>query len=322
MKLDRIVIAVDFSDRSIAAAQWIARSFAPRAELVLVHVLELPPPPWFLRSRLALRAEDIETCRVDARRRLHELGKQIGRGLLWEEVRSGRPEDEVLRVAREYEADLIVVGSHRERPGFWNRFGSTAERILGGSAVPVLVVHGAPRAVPRFVVVAVDDSATGRKVIRQSQALTERLAASGKVVHVLSRQVPYQLAVGGELVTHDSSYVEAERELLQATRAWLRERLEDIPSSLESAVLVGDATEVILREARLSGADLLILGRERKGRIRRHLLGSVTGTVIRGASCPVLVIPSPDHREHVTMIAGEDASTGFGNDAALDRAVS
>lgn len=322
MKFDRIVIAVDFSEHSIAAAQWVARSFAPRAELVLVHVLELPPPPWFLRSRLALRAEDVETCRVRARARLHELGKQIGRGLLWEEVRSGRSEDEVLRVAREYEADLIVVGSHRERPGFWNRFGSTAERILGGSTVPVLVVHGAPRTVPRFVVVAVDDSATGREVVRQGQALAERLAASGKVLHVLSRQVPYQLTAGGELMAKESSYIEAERELLLATRAWLRERLEEIPDSLEPVVLLGDATEVILREARLSGADLLILGRERKGRIRRHLLGSVTGTVIRGASCPVLVIPSPDHRELVTMEPVEDASAAVSNDAALDGAAS
>jgi hypothetical protein len=49
---------------------------------------------------------------------------------------------------------------------------------------------------------------------------------------------------------------------------------------------------VILWEARLAGADLLVLGRERKGTVRRHLLGSVTGTVIRGANCPVLVIPN------------------------------
>lgn len=300
MKLDRIVIAIDFSEHSIAAAQWVARSFAPNADLVLVHVLELPPPPWFLRSRFTLRPEDIETCRVGARARLRELGRQMGRALLREEVRSGTPEDEVLRVAREYEADLIVVGSHRERPGFWNRFGSTAERIVGGSERPVLIVHGAPRVVPRLVLAAIDDSATGREVIAHGQALSDRLGASGKLLHVLSRQAPYQLSVAGELVVHDGRYVEAEKELVQATHDWLAERVDDVSRGLEPVVLLGDAPEMILREARLSGADLLVLGRERKGRIRRHLLGSVTGTVIRGASCPVLVIPSPDFRESPT----------------------
>ena len=147
MKCNRIVVAVDFSEHSIAAVQWVAQHFAPRAELVLVHVLELPPPPSFWPRRVWLRADDIETYRMGAKTRLRQLGLQIGRGLLWEEVRLGRPEDEVLRVAAEYEADLIVAGSHRERTGFWNRFGSTAERILGGAEVPVLIVHGAPRGV-------------------------------------------------------------------------------------------------------------------------------------------------------------------------------
>src|SRR5690348_9696685 len=165
MKCNRIVVAVDFSEHSIAAVQWVAQHFAPRAELVLVHVLELPPPPSFWPRRVWLRADDIETYRMGAKTRLRQLGLQIGRGLLWEEVRLGRPEDEVLRVAAEYEADLIVAGSHRERTGFWNRFGSTAERILGGAEVPVLIVHGAPRGAPRLVLAAVDDSVTGEKVI-------------------------------------------------------------------------------------------------------------------------------------------------------------
>jgi nucleotide-binding universal stress UspA family protein len=320
MKLDRIVIGIDFSEHSIAAAQWVARALAPRAELVLVHVLELPPPPWFLRSRFSLRPQDVEMCRAGARARLRELGRQVGRGMLWEEVRSGRPEDEVLRVAREYEADLIVVGSHRERTGFWNRFGSTAERILGGSTVPVLVVHGAPRTVPRLVLAAIDDSATGRKVINGTQALAQRLGASGKVLHVLPPNMPYQLSLAGEVVVHDDQYVEAERELVESARAWLAERVEDVPTRLEPTVLLGDTPEAILREARLSGADLLVLGRERKGRIRRHLLGSVTGTVIRGASCPVLVIPSPDHRE-LSKLDQNDEASSTSADAALDGVV-
>ena len=79
MKIERTIVAIDFSERSIAAAQWVARHFAPKSELVLVHALELPPPPLFLRGRASWREDDVETCRTGARLRLRQLGGQIGR---------------------------------------------------------------------------------------------------------------------------------------------------------------------------------------------------------------------------------------------------
>lgn len=313
MRCDRIVMALDFSEHSIAAAQWVARHFAPRAELVLVHVLELPPPPSFWPRRLWLRADDIETYRAGAETRLRQLGDQIARGLAWEEVRIGRPEDEVLRVARESEADLIVIGSHRERAGFWNRFGSTAERILGGAEVPVLVVHGAPQAAPRVLLAAVDDSPTGERVIECASALTRRLGATGRLLHVLPSAAHHLPFFPAELVVHDRGLAEARSEMIHATHEWLRERVSQESTALTPLVQQGHTPEVILREARLAGVELLVLGRERKGTIRRHLLGSVTGTVIRGANCPVLVIPS----------SGREDSRALGRqtDARLDGAL-
>jgi nucleotide-binding universal stress UspA family protein len=296
MKLDKVLIAIDFSERSIAAAQWVARSFAPQAELVLVHVLELPPPPRFLRRRYSWSAKDIETCRTGARVRLRQLARQIGRGLLWEEVREGRADEEVLRVAREYDADLIVVGSHRDRPGFWNRFGSTAERILAGASTPVLVVHGAPRNTPRSLLAAVDDSETGGKVIARAEALARRFDTTGSALHVVPRQPIHYVLMPGEVILDQMHLIDIEKTYMEETRQWLADRLT-VPDGLTPAVMLGDTAESILAEARRIGADLLVLGRERKRTARRHLLGSVTSTVIRGATCPVLVIPGVDGSE-------------------------
>jgi universal stress protein A len=292
MNYDRIVIAVDFSEQSVAGAQWVARHFAPRAELVLVHVLELPPPPSFWPRRVWLRADHIETYRAGAKTRLRQFGQQIRRGLLWEEVRLGRPEEEVLRVAQEYEVDLIVVGSHREREGFWKRFGSSAERILGGAEVPVLIVRGAPQAVPRLLLAAVDDSLTGTKVIEHTRALTQQLGATGRFLHVLPSVPHHPPFFPGERPVHGPDSGEARKVLIHATHEWLRNRIPGEDTGLTPLVQQGHTSDVILREARFAGADLLVLGRERKGTVRRHLLGSVTGTVIRGANCPVLVIPN------------------------------
>jgi nucleotide-binding universal stress UspA family protein len=291
MKLERILVAIDFSDRSIAAAKWVARQFAPKSELVLVHALELPPPPLFLRGRASWGEADVETCRTGARLRLRQLDAQIGRGLIWEEVRVGRAHEEVLRVAREYDADLIVVGSHRDREAFWNRLGTTAERVMGGSRVPVLVVHGAPREAPRVLLAAVDDSETGARVIENARSLAQRFGAGGKVVHVLPHRAIQRLLTPGESVAYDYRLVEAEQQLIAATQEWLAAQLSQAPNELESAVLVGEPAEGILAEARETGSHLLIIGRERKSRTQRFLLGSVASAVTRVANCPVLVIP-------------------------------
>ena len=296
MRLNRVVIGIDFSERSIAAAQWVARYFAQKSELVLVHALQLPETPRFLRDRLAVREEDVETCRVGARARLHQFGQQIGRGLVWEEVRAGRPDEQVLLVAQDYDADLIVIGSHRDRPGLWNRLGSTAERILSASPMPVLVVHGAPRSLPRSVLAAVDDSDASRTVIEHACVVARRLRAHGKVAHVLPQHSLQRLLSVGEVAASDFRLIEAEQQVVEVTHNWLVRQVGS-QDDLTPVVLLGDAAETILTEARRMGSELIVLGKEGRSRVKRFLLGSVAGTVIRGANCPILVIPSNKPRE-------------------------
>ena len=67
-----------------------------------------------------------------------------------------------------------------------------------------------------------------------------------------------------------------------------------VGDSLESAVMLGDAAEAILKEVTRAGTDLVILGREPNTRARRSPLGSVSSAVLRGAKCPVLLIPPAD----------------------------
>ena len=54
-------------------------------------------------------------------------------------------------------------------------------------------------------------------------------------------------------------------------------------------VAVDRVAEAILAEAKAFGAELIVLGRPRRGELLTRLFGSVTLRVIRGSSCPVLV---------------------------------
>jgi hypothetical protein len=76
--------------------------------------------------------------------------------------RNGNVEEEILRAAQEYHADLIVMATQGHH-GFLDALrGSTTERIVRRAACPVLAVSvHAPE--PEFAIV--DDLATGRLAI-------------------------------------------------------------------------------------------------------------------------------------------------------------
>jgi nucleotide-binding universal stress UspA family protein len=52
LQLRKIVVGVDFTDASLAAARWAATHFAPDAEIVLAHVVPSVRVPSFLRTHL------------------------------------------------------------------------------------------------------------------------------------------------------------------------------------------------------------------------------------------------------------------------------
>ena len=56
MRIERIVVGVDFSRPGIDAATWVTRHFAPGAEFILAHIIETPRTPSFLSDLVPLAA--------------------------------------------------------------------------------------------------------------------------------------------------------------------------------------------------------------------------------------------------------------------------
>ena len=65
---------------------------------------------------------------------------------------------------------------------------------------------------------------------------------------------------------------------------------------------VDRVAEAILTEAKAFDADLIVLGRPRRGELASRLFGSVTMRVLRRSSCPVIVAArrSPKHQQAAT----------------------
>ena len=142
LDLKTILHPTDFSNTSECAfrlACSLARDHGAR--LVLLHVVELPAPAYGEGTapvtviQISLEAEREALDHIQA-----PQGVSMDRMLL-----EGDAAYEILRIAKESEADLIVLGTHG-RTGL-GRFllGSVAEQVLRRAPCPVLTVKSGVR---------------------------------------------------------------------------------------------------------------------------------------------------------------------------------
>jgi nucleotide-binding universal stress UspA family protein len=139
MPFKKILVATDFDECSDAAVeQAVDLATQYQAPLVVVHTFQVP---YGYISKLmgelmsALQeAARTELAKVLAPMRKHPAGVNgvVRCGLAWEQI---------LNVAREEGADLIVVGCHGRSRIPRALLGSVAEKVVRMSPVPVLTVR-------------------------------------------------------------------------------------------------------------------------------------------------------------------------------------
>jgi len=144
IKLDRILVATDFSDHSRVAMRYAAALAGQfNAEVIVAHIVEqigvLPavPPMGEYAHTEPTPALQASHARDESEKLLREFNIVNGRVL----VETGRPFLEIIRLARNEEADLIVVGTHGRGAIAHTLLGSVAEKVVRKSPCPVLVVR-------------------------------------------------------------------------------------------------------------------------------------------------------------------------------------
>jgi nucleotide-binding universal stress UspA family protein len=142
----RILCAVDFSDASLKGLEYaLALAKEADAELLLMHVIEgLPDAPHWQQPPSAAVIEYLRIAEDAALRRLTDALPHDARA--WcrpqQVLVTGKPYEEILRVAREQDAHLIVMGVYGRNPVDLMFFGSTTNHVLRSAACPVLTLKG------------------------------------------------------------------------------------------------------------------------------------------------------------------------------------
>jgi len=139
----RIVAAVDFSGVSMCALRHAASLAAEvAAHLTVMHVIEAPErlELWIDRDQAT---SDVRRWTEAADRRLRSAVSDETREYAYvtQRVVTGRAYPEILRVADEQQADLIVLGAHGHGVLEAMFVGSTAQHIVRAAACPVLMVR-------------------------------------------------------------------------------------------------------------------------------------------------------------------------------------
>ncbi len=139
--MNTILVPVDFSEYSEYALE-VAASIAKKqdAEIVVVHMMGLPES-FLSKDEKQEVFNAIYFMKLTKQRFEKFLDKDYLKGVeVTEAVRNYKVFSEINDVAKEYEADLIVMGSHGAS-GFKEIFvGSNTEKVVRTSETPVLVI--------------------------------------------------------------------------------------------------------------------------------------------------------------------------------------
>jgi nucleotide-binding universal stress UspA family protein len=140
-----IVCAIDFSPASLKALDHaLSLGQELQATVLLVHVFDWPSdrpiPKGFELETEAYRG----LAQDDTRAQLQALVPGDARAWCETEelIATGRPHEQIVRLARERDADLIVMGVHGRSALNLTLFGSTVNQVVRHASCPVVTVPG------------------------------------------------------------------------------------------------------------------------------------------------------------------------------------
>ena len=195
-------------------------------------------------------------------------------------VVAGIPHNELLRLARQKNTDLIVMGPHtkdyeEKRSKMWGMAGSTLERVSQRARCPVMIVCKDVKCkdpVFQNIVVATDFSDQAECAVAYGGQMARQYKANLIVVHVVEPGGP------------------GKSECMNRLQESYEARMDGIAGH-SYRVEVGEPAMEILRLARQTDADLVIMAHHSKeSDPEKAFLGSTVTQVALNAPCPTMSV--------------------------------
>lgn len=291
LKLNRILVPVEFSTRCRGAAQY-AEALAARfrSEIVLLHVIP-PPSTSFSALETMPYSSASEIAREIYAERTDDLSEFAcvapGAEAVRRVILEGDPARVIVAYAASEHCDLIVMPTHGYGP--FRRFllGSVTAKVLHDAICPVwtgLHMEQAPQydqiAIER-VVCAIDLGPHTRDVLCYAGRMAAALGAPLTVIHAIPSSAT---RLGGFYFDPDWRI-----QLTNASRERIGLMLQDL--GLHAAIVIesGETPVVVSTAAADAHADLAVIGRGSTPHAHGHLPTN-SYAIVREAHCPVVAL--------------------------------
>ncbi|MHB0867254.1 MAG: universal stress protein [Thermoleophilia bacterium] len=202
-------------------------------------------------------------------------------------VVQGEPHEVIADVAREREADLIVMGTYGRRGLRRMIMGSVTSGVILNSPCDVLVVKKPCEECTghyRQILIPYDGSQPSRRAIERVDSITNIDEISITMLYVIPR---YEEMVGffrtdsiRRSIQEEATKIVLEGEQLAASKGL----------NVNTVIEEGRAADKIVESARELGSDLIVLGSHGWHGVDKTILGSTAERVIAYSPIPVLVV--------------------------------
>ena len=202
------------------------------------------------------------------------------------DIESGDAEDEIVRLAEEKHARLVVVGA-KIREGTSRVLGHVAERVVRYAHIPVLIARDGKRT--GKVLVATDFAEDATPALEAASNLVKAAKADATLLHVMQLPASMLAVVGGPL---GSSWSPPSKSAVDRLESLGRETLEGLAKQYgfqHFEQVEGDPAVVITERANALDAELIIVGSKGRTGLARLVLGSTAERVVRDSNRSVFV---------------------------------
>lgn len=279
--LHHIACLVDFSKPSKAAfhaaCQLAAKSGAT------LHVLHVTEPVAAFASEGELLFDPHETVQELTRDlkawTQQELKKSGSRARLGKvETVFGVLISTALDWVKKQRCNLIILGTHGHTGLAHLLLGSTAEKILRHSSIPVLIIKNGKTFPLKKILVPVDLSAYAKQALQMAERLCEKLNAKLEIVHVIN--LSDILRLRKFLNTGIDS-----KALLEAAEAHAEQRIAKLlgrkSSHTKLHIVEGEVSAVINQICKTQKVDLVLLPTHGHTGLKHLLIGSTAERIAR-----------------------------------------
>jgi len=295
----KILVLTDFSPASqhaIDAGAALSRRFG--GELVVGHVVELPPPA-VVHAGPAVADGWTAEARKAAADQLEQLAARLAKGgaAVRTALADGPRIEAIAQLAREAAAELVVVGSQGRGALARLALGSFADDAADASGRPTLIVRGdatgleGTGAGPLRIFAAIDASRPSKGVVDWLRAVRAKLPVDVTFGHCYWPPGEYhRLGLHGP-----RSLVDADAEVVEVLRRELEANVGVLPGEGALRWRIGPGfgrpAEWLSRWAQAAHAELIVTGTHGRHGLSRLWHSSTARDLAHVAPVPVLVVP-------------------------------